>query len=336
MVLRSATAGRSHGWARLRAAAALFTVLALRAAPAAPQPTPPQPTLSPNYRFSTPAGPHAVTLSPEGLTPEERRFIAGLPELRVAVPLPPARPYEVIAPDGQMSGIHPDMLLALARTFGLRLKPVVLPSWSSVLQAARAREVDIVMTLGVTAERMEFLAFTLGATPLPGALFARTGARVDPAPARFALERNCMANDWVRRQYPHAQIITVETTPDALRAVGSGAADLYLGSLLETSDWLAREPVPGVEVNRMLNYGTGYYHFAVRKDWAPLAAILNKGKQSLRSHTPEALAVALGCLPTCASTGPVVSGCASCPMSTSCQRSSISPRARTIRPCCRW
>jgi two-component system, NarL family, sensor histidine kinase EvgS len=30
--------------------------------------------------------------------------------------------------------------------------------------------------------------------------------------------------------------------------------------------------VPGIEVNRMLAYGSGYYHFAVRKDWAPLLA----------------------------------------------------------------
>lgn len=84
------------------------------------------------------------------------------------------------------------MLLALAQTFGLRLKPVVLPDWTSTLQAARERRVDIVMTLGVTAERMEYLAFTLGATPLPGALFARTGERVDPAHATFALERDYM------------------------------------------------------------------------------------------------------------------------------------------------
>lgn len=251
---------------------------------------------APDYRFRVPAGTPAVALNDRVLTADERAFIAALPEVRVAVPLPPSRPYEVIAADGEISGIHPDMLVALARTFGIRLKPVVLPDWTRTLDAARRREVDIVMTLGVTAERMEYLAFTLGATPLPGALFARKGARVEPARARYALERNYMANDWVRRQYPDATIVTVETTLDALRAVADQRADVYLGSLLEASDWLARQPVPGVEVNRMLGFGTGYYHFGVRKDWAPLAAILNKGIQSLRSSTGQEI-TALGKLP---------------------------------------
>ena len=139
------------------------------------------------------------------------------------------------------------------------------------------------MTLGVTSERMDYLAFTLGATPLPGALFARVGQQVDPARARFAIERSYLVNDWVQRQYPQATVLTVETTPDALRAVADGRADVYLGSLLEATAWLQQAPLPGIEINRILNYGTGFYHFGVRKDWAPLAAILNKGIQTLRT-----------------------------------------------------
>ncbi|WP_158219885.1 transporter substrate-binding domain-containing protein [Ideonella sp. A 288] len=247
------------------------------------------------YRFRSPTtAAAALPLNTRVLTEAERQFIAGLPELRVGVPTPPAQPYEMVASDGQVSGIHPEMLVALARTFGLRLTPVVLPDWSSVLQAARERRVDIVMTLGVTTERLEYLAFTIGATPLPGALFARRGAEIDPSHASFALERNYLAVDHVRRQYPEASILTVETTADALRAVADGRADAYLGSLLEASDWLAREPQPGIELNRLVSYGTGYYHFGVRKDWAPLATILNKGIQSLRSSTGRDLAAALG------------------------------------------
>jgi two-component system sensor histidine kinase EvgS len=153
------------------------------------------------------------------------------------------------------------------------------------------------MTLGVTAGRMDYLAFTLGATPLPGALFGRSGGAVDPARARFALERNYMAGEFVRRQFPQATILTVNSTAEALRAVGSGDADLYLGSLLEATDLLAREPVAGVGVQRMLSFGTGYYHFGIRKDWAPLAAILNKGIQTLRTRSSDELAAALGGLP---------------------------------------
>jgi two-component system sensor histidine kinase EvgS len=259
-------------------------------------------TLKLHFRASLPdsagKGLRAIaSLSPQVLSAEERQFLKDLPELRVAVPTPPNRPYETVSPEGEVGGIFPDMLMALASTFGLRVKAVAVPSWSAALLAVKRREVDLIMTVGVTAERMDYLAFTLGATPVPGALFARKGAKVDLAHARIALERDFVTNDWVSRQFPQATVVTVDTTGQALRAVGEGRADAYLGGLLEAVDWLTREPVPGVEVNQLISYGTGFYHFGVRKDWAPLAGILNKGIQSLRERVEDDLA-ALALLPT--------------------------------------
>lgn len=237
----------------------------------------------------------ALPLGADVLTPQEQAFLATLPEVRVVVPLPAARPYEIWGEDGTLTGIHPEMLSHLARAFGLRLRPLPVQGWTAALQALERREADLIMSIGYTTERERYLAFTLGVTPLPGALFTRSqrapsGAadEAELAHGRFALERNFLAVDHVRRQYPQAQILSVETTGDALRAVAEGRADHYLGSLLEVVDWLARQPVPGVELNRLLPYGGGHYHFAVRKDWAPLAGILNKGLTALRAQGLDA------------------------------------------------
>ncbi len=246
-----------------------------------------QPAVTPHFSSGTLAT--AIPLGPDVLSPQERAFIATLPEIRVAIPLPASRPYEVVSEDGEISGIHPEMLSYLARAFGLRLRPVLLASWTRTLEAAERREVDLVMTLGYTADRARYLEFTLGVTPLPGALFTRTGPPVTDtseaqlAHGRIAVERNFLASDFLRRQYPKALQVTVEDTGDALTALADGRADYYLGSLLETIDWLVRRPVPGIELNRLMNYGTGYYHFAVRKDWAPLVGVLNKGISTLRA-----------------------------------------------------
>jgi two-component system sensor histidine kinase EvgS len=255
-----------------------------------------QPAAQP--RFRAPPDAAAPSAATQLLTDEERAYVAALPVVRVAVPSPPAEPYEVIGGDGVVSGIHVEMLTAIGRAFGIRMAPVVVQGWPAVLEAARRRDVDIVMTVGVTAERTDYLAFTLGVTPWPGALFTRRGAApVDLATARFALERDYMANDFVRRQYPKAHILTAETTIEALRAVADGRADCYLGSLLEATAWLAREPVPGVQATRGLDYGTGHYHFGVRNDWAPLAAILNKGIQGLHRQPNGPFDAALAALP---------------------------------------
>lgn len=97
--------------AACRAGAAL---LVAGAAHAQVQPPPAAAAASAAF-FRVPRLALPLALGPEVLTPQERAFVAALPELRVAIPVPPARPYEDVAADGEVSGIHPEMLSYLAR-----------------------------------------------------------------------------------------------------------------------------------------------------------------------------------------------------------------------------
>lgn len=276
LVLRPAPA-----WAPWRARlAGLLQAALVISMLAALEPAPAQPA---SYHFRLPSLTSPIKLGPQVLSPEEQAYLAALPEIRVAIGVPPPSPYQTVSSDGEIGGIHSEMLMYLMRAFGLRVKPVVVPSWGAALDAVRRHEADLIMTVGVTNERMSYLEFTLGVTPWPGALFARTEGRPVPLEhARFAIERDYMAIDFVRRQYPDASILTVDNTGDALAAVANDKADYYLGALFEAVDWWSKPGVQGVEVRQLMNYGTGYYHFGVRKDWARLALILNKGISALR------------------------------------------------------
>lgn len=248
------------------------------------------------FRFRLPEGPPPVALSASVLSDEERTYLAGLPEIRVALQRVGAPPYERLGADGEITGLQADILVTMARTFGLRLVPQVHPDWPSVLRAVREREADMVLTLSVTPERLQYLAFTLGTVSVPAAVMGRSGEQpVPPEAARIALEREYYSNDLVRRRYPAATVLPVDGTLQALRAVAERRADLYIGSLLEALDLLARDPVPGIEVQQILSEGVGHYHFGVRKDWAPLVRILNKGITSYRATpgpTPDFAAIA--------------------------------------------
>jgi two-component system sensor histidine kinase EvgS len=240
------------------------------------------------FRFRLPEGPPPVALSAAVLSDEERAWLAGLPEIRVALQRVGAPPYERVGADGEITGLQADILVTMARTFGLRLVPQVHADWPGVLRAVREREADMVLTLSVTPERLQYLAFTLGTVSVPAAVMGRSGEQpVPPEAARIALEREYYSNELVRRRYPAATVLPVDSTLEALRAVAERRADLYIGSLLEALDLLAREPVPGIEVQQILADGVGHYHFGVRKDWAPLVRILNKGITSYRA-TPGA------------------------------------------------
>lgn len=261
-----------------------------------------EPQPSGGYRFHAAELPSALKLGDQVLTVDERAFLAALPEVRVGIARPEARPYEIIGDDGEITGIQADLLAAFAQAFGLRLKPVVLPSGASALTAIREHRVDMLMAVGVTAERMAYMEFTLGTAPWPGALFARTLNPATPSTpldgARFAIARETTAGDFLRRQYPNATIVTVDTTEDALHAVADGRADYHLGSLLVAVDTLGRKPVPGIEVRQLMNYGTGHYHFGVRKDWAALAGTLNKGIAVLRGSELPQWRAAVATLPS--------------------------------------
>jgi two-component system, NarL family, sensor histidine kinase EvgS len=247
-------------------------------------------------RFRMPPPLPVSIIGSKVLSQEERAFIATLPAIRVGIPVPEARPYEVLGPDGEVTGIQAEMLAHIAQAFGLKITPVVLPNWTATLAAARSHEVDLILTLSVERSRQEYLNFTLGTTPLVGALFGRKGSG-PPSPtasldqAHFALERDYL-------QYPQARITTAADTGAALKALAVGEADVYLGSLFEAVDVLARLHIETVEVKELINFSSGYYHFGVRKDWPLLASILNKGIANLRNASLSELDSAVAALPS--------------------------------------
>lgn len=255
-------------------------------------------TAAPTWRFRQPPRPGAVAPGTDLIDARERAFIAGLPVLRVGLNLPDNRPYEVIGPDGEISGIQVEILTRLAQALGLRLEPVVLADFPSTLQALRERRIDVMTTVGYDPAREAYMAYTLGTAPNPGVVLGREADnRLEREPSlngrRVALERGYVARYYVQRQYPDALVVEHDDTASALRAVALGEDDVYYGSLLMALDRLQREGITGLAVKRSLAYATGQMHFGVRSDWPLLASALSKGVAAVRPLAQPALLAAL-------------------------------------------
>ncbi len=230
---------------------------------------------APNYRFKGQGAPATLTFSPAVLNDGERAFIAGLPEIRVAVQYAGAPPYYTVSANGEVAGYQAELLLHLAAALGLRVRPVVFDDWPSLLRSVSNGQADMVLSLALTAERLRSMAFSLGTVQVPSALLGLRGNTVPVTEARIALERDYASNDLVRRRYPRATVVPTDTTAQALLAVAQGRADYYVGQLLEAMDTLQKQPQAGIEVRELVQIGAGQYHFGVRKDWALLATILS-------------------------------------------------------------
>lgn len=274
---------------------------ALRAQVVAPSPAArpaAAPATGPAWRFRQAPRPGAVAPATDLLDARERAFIAGLTVLRVGLNLPDNRPYEVIGPDGEISGIQVEILTRLAQALGLRLEPVVLADFPSTLQALRERRIDLMTTVGYDPAREAYMAYTLGTAPNPGVVLGREADnRLEREPSlngrRVALERGYVTRYYVQRQYPDALVVEHDDTASALRAVALGEDDVYYGSLLMALDRLQREGIRGLAVKRSLAYATGQMHFGVRSDWPLLASALSKGVAAVRPLPQPALQAAL-------------------------------------------
>jgi two-component system, NarL family, sensor histidine kinase EvgS len=244
-----------------------------------------------DFRFKFAAGPAPQWVAATTISQADRDYIASLPELRVAMARSGTPPFERIAEDGQITGLQTDLLGHLAASLGLKVRPVVFGDNTAVLEAVRQGKADVVLTTNVAADRLQFMVYTLGTAPVPAAV---VGRREGGAPAlehsRIAVERDSGSADIVRRRYPQATVVLVDSTDLALQAVATKTADVYVGGLLESLDRLSAQGVQRVEVQQVLPVTLSPYHLGLRKDFARLVPLLNAAIAAYRT-APETLAV---------------------------------------------
>ncbi|HTH59479.1 MAG TPA: transporter substrate-binding domain-containing protein [Paraburkholderia sp.] len=115
------------------------------------------------------------------------------------------------------------------------LVPKRFADMQQLLAAACAGDVDIVMSVARTPERERCLAFTTPYLSGTAAFVTRSGdidaltSGAQSGRSRIATERGFVLESLLRLRFPAAPIAYFPTTSDALRAVQTGAADIYAG-----------------------------------------------------------------------------------------------------------
>ncbi len=217
---------------------------------------------------------------PNWLTAEDRAWLAAHPVVRMGVD-PAYAPYAYLDADGRYRGISAEIMALVGASLGLRLELVPLPNWSEVLRAARARRVDIITTAAKLPEREAAFAFTRVYLRTPLVVMTRAdtpdmASTDDIARARVALVRDYSGSVRVLERYPHVEQILVDDPVQALAAVAERRADAYVG-VLGVNLYQARlNGFANLKVNVGFDLLTNGQRVAVRSDWAPLAAILDK------------------------------------------------------------
>ncbi|MEK1938971.1 MAG: response regulator [Pseudomonas sp.] len=233
----------------------------------------------------------AVHAAPLNLSAEQRSWIAEHPVVRVGVQKGGWEPFDVFGEQGQHSGISGDYLALLGQRLGIRFETVQLQDWNAVLAALKAGDIDVLSSVAKTDERQARMAFTDAYLTSNSLIFTRHELPIrstdDLRGRRVAMERGYVTEDLLRAAVPQAQIVEVDDTEDALRAVSSGGADAYIGNMIVASYLVRKLSLANIELRGESGLLRSELHFAVRRDWPQLVEVLDKGLASLEREERE-------------------------------------------------
>ena len=214
------------------------------------------------------------------LTDEELAWLAEHPVIRIGVD-PAYAPYSFVDDEGEYVGIAMDFMAAISPQLGVTFEVVPELTWPEIVEGARNRSVDVIITAVQTPERDEFLDFTSIYLPTPLVIMTRSeDDRVetasDLAMKTVALVEGYSASQRVMREHPEIEPYLVATPLEGLFAVSAGNADAYIGVLGINLYLASNYGVQNLQIAAQYDLEGNGQRLATRNDWPELMPILEK------------------------------------------------------------
>ncbi|MFP6562607.1 transporter substrate-binding domain-containing protein [Paraburkholderia sp. B3] len=239
-----------------------------------------------------------VTPPPESstftLSPDEQKFLAGLPPLKATLVTRWA-PYSYLDSAGQPSGMLPEYLAYIAKRLNIRIVQTSSPRGSPNEEGSMlaAGTTDLVVYVWPVPNRERLPRATVPIMTYPVAIVGRRTAPVVSSLSqldglRVAVGERSGNAAWVHTEAPNAKTIEVRSPTDGLQLVREGNADVVIGNLAALDQLLQGDDAEDFKV---LGW-TGYRQaigFQFRAGLEPLVAIVNR----VLTTMPEAQRAAL-------------------------------------------
>ncbi|MEZ4483128.1 MAG: diguanylate cyclase [Syntrophotaleaceae bacterium] len=232
------------------------------------------------------SGPASIQLSVA-----EKSWLAQDHEVRVRVGNWP--PFMMV--DGKVRGIAIDSLESIFSRHGIRHRFVLdtVVSCKEALEALKnRRQVDLVPTAKITAERQEYMIFSDKYLFLPWVIFARIdspfiGGIDDLKGKTVSVPEGYVMQSLLMEQYPEIKLRVIDgdnVVSRCLKALAVGEVDAYIGNLAVGSYLIQNQGYANVKVASPTPFGSHDNAMGIRSDWPELAGIINK---TLATFTPE-------------------------------------------------
>jgi len=194
-------------------------------------------------------------------------------------------PVEFNDAQGNNSGISECYLQLIEKRLGITFERMNSLSWQEGVARLQRRDIDMAICLSATTERDEYLTFTKPYLNIPNVILTRNavtyiGDLKELAGHKVAVVEGYALVEWLSRDFPNVNLITVKTVEEGLRRLQREEVSCFVDNLLVMNYYMAKLEIADLKIA-----GTTPYKYAqsmaVRKDWSILAGILQKALNSI-------------------------------------------------------
>ena len=227
----------------------------------------------------------------KSLTEKERAWLRKHPVIRV-VQDPGWPPIEFTDKNGEFVGMSGDFLKIIEDRLNLKFERVQGLTWQEAYSRLKRHEIDMTTSVAMTPERLQFWAFTEPYMKVPIVIVANYNVTYiadihELNGYKVAVVDGYAVNDWIPKDFPDIRLVRVKTAQEGLMALQRREVFAYIENMLVVGYYMSKLKMTTLKIAGETPYLNAQC-MAVRKDWAPLAGILQKALDSIsETHRNE-------------------------------------------------
>lgn len=225
-------------------------------------------------------------------TEEELEFIKAHPVVKVGVD-PKFVPFEFIDTDGVYKGITADYIAEISKLTGIQFEIQKGLDWPEAYSKAMSGEIDLLPAISKTAEREQYFIFSQPYYYFKRVIVTRDSdseisGLEDLEDLTVAVQRNSSHHSYLLSK-PNINLSLYDSVEAALTAVANFSERAFVGNLATTNYLIKTNALTNLKFIAFEAEKDQGIHFAVRKDWPQLVAIINKAMTTIT--TEEKIAI---------------------------------------------
>jgi PAS domain S-box-containing protein len=223
------------------------------------------------------------------LTAQESAWLEMHPVIRVhnEKDWPPFNYFEY----GRPRGLSIDYMDLVADKLGLTVEYVTGPSWNEFLGMVKRKDLDVMLNIVKTEDRLKYLLYTEPYIRNPNVIVSSPENPYETIDAlagkTVAFPKGFFYEEVLTKSFPRINRLPVEDTLASLKAVGFGRADAALGEAAVMRTLINKNLLSGLQISGEVNIGDPdltNLRLGVRDDWPLLQSALTKAMAAI---TPQ-------------------------------------------------